>query len=584
MNSLIKLSILILKSILFFIPREKVRSFKNSFPYITSLYSQGIRRAGIAQVFPNPKANQAAYEKIITRFDEDYTTLQNVDDSLISIVLLVPKFDLTEVQNSIASVPNNIDVWVVCKEGERQAIETVSNATESNNILFYNGSFEATCEHNPLFLIYSGEMLHRLLLGAIRHFSQGDEDILYVDTDVVIGGLRCQPSFLPQWNPDLQLSTAYINTGVFVRKASLIQGNLDCSYESIAAWVASIYIQKSKLKIGHVPHVLVHKNGKNKLVLSRYAKRLNEISEASVRFSENRGKRVVVVKRIIELPPLVSIIIPTKNAHELVKTCIESILKSTYTHYEILLVDNQSDDPASIKYFDSLKKQSKIKVLKYPKAFNYSAINNFAARHSNGDIIGLINNDIEAINPQWLELMVAHALRDDIGCVGAKLLYPDERVQHAGVVIGYGGGAGHAHKYFPRYHPGYMKRLSATNNYSAVTAACLLVKKSDFLRVGGLNEKNLTVAFNDVDFCLKVAELGRFNVYCAEAELFHHESVSRGYEDTLEKQQRFASELTYIQDKWCHYIENDPAYNPNLSLKRENFSISEGEYRKTKVH
>ena len=169
--------------------------------------------------------------------------------------------------------------------------------------------------------------------------------------------------------------------------------------------------------------------------------------------------------------------------------------------------------------------------------------------------------------------MVGHALRDDVGCVGAKLLYSDGRIQHAGVVLGYGGGAGHAHKYFPRYHPGYMKRLIATQNYSAVTAACLLVKKSLFLDVGGLNDKDLTVAFNDVDFCLRIKETGVRNVYCAEAELYHHESVSRGLDHAPEKAARFNRELEYLKKQWGKYIEHDPAYSPNLTLTRENFSI-----------
>ena len=185
----------------------------------------------------------------------------------------------------------------------------------------------------------------------------------------------------------------------------------------------------------------------------------------------------------------------------------------------------------------------------------------------------LINNDIEVISPEWLTYMVGHVMRDDIGCVGAKLLYSDGRIQHAGVVLGYGGGAGHAHKYFPRYHPGYLKRLAATQNYSAVTAACLLVKRSHFGAVGGLDEENLAVAFNDVDFCLRVRELGVRNLYCAEAELYHHESVSRGLDISPEKAARFNRELEYLQTKWSHVIKHDPAYNPNLTLKRENFAL-----------
>jgi GT2 family glycosyltransferase len=214
-------------------------------------------------------------------------------------------------------------------------------------------------------------------------------------------------------------------------------------------------------------------------------------------------------------------------------------------------------------------------VLKYPHPFNYSAINNYAVDACQGEIIGLINNDIEVIEPEWLEYMVGHVLRDDIGCVGAKLLYPDDRIQHAGVVMGYGGGAGHAHKYFPAHHEGYLRRLSGTNNYSAVTAACLLVSKHDYLAVGGLDAEKLEVAFNDIDFCLKILELGRRNLYCSEAVLYHYESVSRGVDDTHEKRARFVRELLFLQERWSDFIALDPAYNPNLTLRRENFSISE---------
>lgn len=276
----------------------------------------------------------------------------------------------------------------------------------------------------------------------------------------------------------------------------------------------------------------------------------------------------------LDYKPLVSIIIPTCNAKELVRACIDSILnKSTYTNYEILLVDNNSDDSESLRYFNQLSEHPKITLLTYNKPFNYSAINNFAAKQANGEVLALVNNDIEVISPDWLLNMVSHVMREDIGCVGAKLLYSDKRIQHAGVVMGYGGGAGHGHKYFPGDHHGYMNRLIATQNYSAVTAACLLIKQNDFWAVEGLNEESLAIAFNDVDLCLKVQQLGRRNLYCAEAVLYHHESVSRGYEDTPEKVQRFENELNYLKSTWQDTILSDPAYNPNLTLRRENFSI-----------
>lgn len=204
------------------------------------------------------------------------------------------------------------------------------------------------------------------------------------------------------------------------------------------------------------------------------------------------------------------------------------------------MIDNGSTEQESLAYFEQVSQHPKVRLLKYDHPFNYSAINNFGVKQAKGEVIGLINNDIEVISGDWLTYMVGHAQRKDIGCVGAKLYYSDDRVQHAGVVMGYGGGAGHAHKYFPRFHTGYLNRLVATHRFSAVTAACLIVEREIFEKVGGLNE-TLAVAFNDVDFCLRVRELGYSNLYCAEAELYHHESVSRGLDVTPEKAARFNS-------------------------------------------
>ena len=214
-----------------------------------------------------------------------------------------------------------------------------------------------------------------------------------------------------------------------------------------------------------------------------------------------------------------------------------------------------------------------MRLLAYDKPFNYSAINNFAVQQAKGEVIVLMNNDIEIISSNWLTEMVSHCLRDDIGCVGAKLYYPNNTIQHGGVVLGIGGVAGHSHKYFPKDHPGYFKRLKITQNFSAVTAACLAVRKSVFEQVGGLNEKDLTIAFNDVDFCLKVQQAGYRNVWTPYAEMIHHESISRGAEDTPEKVARFNQEVDYMKTTWGDHLNSDPCYNPWLSQVREDFSL-----------
>jgi GT2 family glycosyltransferase len=215
-------------------------------------------------------------------------------------------------------------------------------------------------------------------------------------------------------------------------------------------------------------------------------------------------------------------------------------------------------------------------VLRYPGPFNFSAINNFAAERALGDMLAFLNNDLQAINPDWLGEMVRHALRPDIGVVGARLWYPDDRLQHGGVVLGLGGVAGHAMKGFPRRELGYMGRAALIQNYSAVTAACMMVRHGLFDLVGGFDAGHLPVAFNDVDLCLRIRERGYRNLWTPHAEFYHHESASRGREDTREKQLRFLAECDYMRNRWGDLLANDPAYNPNLTRVKEDFSLRWG--------
>ena len=273
--------------------------------------------------------------------------------------------------------------------------------------------------------------------------------------------------------------------------------------------------------------------------------------------------------------PKVSIIIPTRDGLNILSQCIDSVLERTdYPNYEILVVDNESADTATLDYLKTLQKTDNIRVLKYKGAFNYSAINNYAVEHAEGSVITLMNNDIEVISEDWLSEMVSHALRSDIGCVGAKLLYKNNMIQHAGVILGIGGVAGHAHKYFDAESEGYFSRLHLVQNLSAVTAACLCVEKSVYEKADGLNEKELKVAFNDVDFCLRVGAMGLKNVWSPYAVLYHHESVSRGHDNTEEKKARFNSEAKYMQQQWGELLLADPAYNRNLTRVREDFSLA----------
>jgi GT2 family glycosyltransferase len=276
-----------------------------------------------------------------------------------------------------------------------------------------------------------------------------------------------------------------------------------------------------------------------------------------------------------EPPPLVTLIIPTRNRRELLVACVESVFaKTVYPNFEVLIADNDSDDPELLAYYCRMKERKDFDVLSCPGPFNFSAINNRAVQQARGAIIGLLNNDLEIIDAGWLGEMVSHAVRPGIGAVGARLYYPDFSIQHAGVITGLGGVAGHAFKGFSRHEPGMQFRPHLAQNLSAVTAACLVICKSTYLKVGGLDDKCLTVAFNDVDFCLKVQALGLRNLYTPFAELIHHESASRGAEHTPEKIRRFQGEIAAIKARWGDRLLSDPAYNPNLSLDTEDFALA----------
>ncbi len=273
---------------------------------------------------------------------------------------------------------------------------------------------------------------------------------------------------------------------------------------------------------------------------------------------------------------LVSLIIPTRNALQLTRQCVESILqKTSYSHYEIIIVDNGSDDPATLAWFKTIAADNpNIRVLRDDRDFNYSALNNGAAAIAQGDVLALVNNDIEVISPDWLSEMVSLALQPGVGAVGARLWYPGKTLQHAGVILGVGGIAAHSHRGMPAGREGYAGRAALIQSLSAVTAACLVIQKSHYLKVGGLDEVHLKESFNDIDFCLRLREAGLRNVWTPYAELFHHESATRSKNVSQQKKEQFHEEAAYMQQRWGELLKNDPAYSPNLMLAREDFSYA----------
>ncbi len=547
---------------------KAVRNKLKSNHKLTEFYSRSLQRSGLFYGFPSEKKRMALYSEYLKHQTSCFKELAlHIDTEIEVTIIIIGRRHLSSTLSTLREIN-------VKDESIRMVSADISNGPIQSYMTIADAIGDLPTSTCVLFL-NSGDTVSKNSLQVFLK-SNSTADVSYCDTDKFdTKKRRVSPHFLPDWNPELQLSTGYVFTGLLC-KAKVLKFQ-EIKAATVAGLATELWVRQPGLSIHHIPFTLVHR-GREHAIVDNGLTDIRNILESKTAAvpAYNAELKVNAIQWPYEAEPLVSLIIPTKNGKSLVQACIESILEKTiYQNYEILLIDNGSDEQESLDYFAELDRHPKIRVLRYPGEFNYSAINNFGVHHacSTSSIVGLINNDIEVIDPNWLTSMVGHAVREDIGCVGAKLLYSDGRIQHAGVVLGYGGGAGHAHKYFPRYHPGYLKRLIATQNYSAVTAACLIVKKSLFLKIGGLNEKDLTVAFNDVDFCLRIRETGVRNVYCAEAELYHHESVSRGLDHAPEKAARFNRELAYLKKQWGNYIKHDPAYSPNLTLKRENFSI-----------
>lgn len=274
--------------------------------------------------------------------------------------------------------------------------------------------------------------------------------------------------------------------------------------------------------------------------------------------------------------PKISILIPNKDNIKVLRICIDSIInKSTYKNYEIIVIENNSTEKETFNYYQTLEKYKNIKIVRYESKgeFNYSAINNYGVKYASGEHLLFLNNDIEVISENWLQEMLMYSQREDIGAVGAKLYYENETIQHAGVIIGIGGFAGHSHRHIDRRCGGYFSRCKIQQNLSAVTAACLMMRKNVFEEINGFDE-SFKVALNDVDLCLRIRKLSYLIAWTPYAELYHYESISRGYEDTPEKKKRFEGEVEKFQDRWKNELEQgDPYYNPNLTLGAEDFSL-----------
>lgn len=530
---------------------------------------------------------------------------------LVSIVMPVYNPDPQWLSETIESVSKQIySNWELCIADDastnpeiRQVLEHFKLQDTRIRVVYRESNGHISHASNSALDMAEGEWIalldhddvlaeHALALIVQAINESPEAGLIYSDEDKLDQtGRRVDPYFKPEFDPLLLRGQNMIcHLAAFRHDLVKSAGGFRTGFEGAQDYdlVLRVTEKLEPEQVIHIPHILYHwrihvsstaaspdaKGYAYKAGLNALQEHLNRTdSKASAEVMPYSYYRVRY-----QLPspePRVSIIIPTRNGYKLMRQCIESIQnKSTYPNYEIIVVDNGSDDITALKYFESLQKDALIRVIRDDRPFNYSMLNNSAVAQAKGEYVCLMNNDIEVISSDWLEEMMGLAVRPGVGVVGACLWYPDNTLQHGGVVLGIGGVAGHSQKHMQRKTEGYFGRGVLTQTYSAVTAACCVVRKSIYEEVGGLNEADLQVAFNDVDFCLKVRQAGYRNVWTPYAELYHHESASRGYEDTPEKQARFTREEQYMMNHWGYLLRDDPAYNPNLTLDHEDFTLA----------
>jgi GT2 family glycosyltransferase len=412
-------------------------------------------------------------------------------------------------------------------------------------------------------------------------------EFLYFDEDKMVltgnGEERFDPHFKPGWAPDTLRSYNYIgHFFVIEKKLGNKIGWLKKSIASHNYYDFFLKVLETSKNIFHIPKVLYHlvqlkkereNNTDTDYGIKALAAHLKRSSiDAEVNYGSFPGS--YHVRYNFTANHKISIIIPNKDSREDLEKCLNSFLnKTSYYNFEFIIVDNGSKMEETFSFYNHIKENKKIKIINWDKPFNYAAVNNYAVNYSDGNILLFLNNDTEVINPDWLERMLEHAIREEVGAVGAKLYYPDNTIQHAGVVIGMLDIAGHGHRYAPGDSPGYFGRLKIIQNVSAVSGACLMTRKNIFNKVRGFDER-FRMDFNDIDLCLKIREKGFLIVWTPFTELYHIEMKTRGFHDTALKQKNCKREIELFKKKWQHILkQGDPYYNPNLTLEREDFSL-----------
>jgi O-antigen biosynthesis protein len=459
------------------------------------------------------------------------------------------------------------------------------SACSNSALEMVRGEFIALLDHDDELSVDA------LYENAVLMNHHRDADMIYSDEDKINEeGERHSPFFKPDWSPDTFLSHMYTcHLGVY--RTGLIRkiGGFRVGFEGSQDYDLVLRFTEQTTKIHHIPKVLYHwRTIKGSTALTHDAKNYAYISglKALREALDRRGEKGWVEhvagypgQYLVHYPvpgnPKMTILIPTRDNAACLDRCLESLFsKTSYRNFEVILIDNGSEKPETKDFFARWRKQEsgRLRILRVDIPFNFSRLNNEGARHAEGDLLCLLNDDTEIIEPDWLEEMAGQACRPSVGAVGAFLLYPDDRIQHAGLILGIVGPANHGHKGMPSDSAGYFGRLLVVYNYAAVTGACLMVRKQLYLEMGGLDE-GLVVAYNDVDFCLRLLQKGYRNVVLPQVRLYHHESGSRGSDRFGENQGRLMRETDLMNERWKEWIRNDPFYSPHLTREREDFTL-----------
>lgn len=519
---------------------------------------------------------------------------------LISVILYVDINNIELLNNSILSIKNqtykNWELIIINSSSQNnfnnKIIKVIRNVSDNKINLFkndFNKNYSSICNENFekcngdfIALIDTGDILDKNTFSeAVKLINNNSSiDFIYSDEDEINSlGKNCNPDFKPDFSPDLLLGKNYINHHILIRKSIIdkvggFQANLDAeqNYDLI------LKISEKTNNIFHISKVLYHHKTRNlnklesrkdqnirKLIIKNALNRRNKKAEILTDSISND----FILNYKYENEPLISIIIPTKDLADTLNVCLESIYKKTdYNNFEVIVANNNSKEKETFNLFDKYKAEHKnFKVIDVNIPFNYSKINNIISRSARGEYLLFLNNDTEIISKDYLKYMVGYAMQEHIGAVGVKLLFPDNTIQHGGVILGINGIAAHAYQGYQKDYIGHESRLRIPSDYGAVTAACLMISKNKFNEVNKFDE-SLKVNFNDVDLNIKLLSKGYYNVLLPQVELYHFESKSRGIDDNPEKHKNFENECNIITNKWKKYLQHDPFYNDNYSLKK----------------